>query len=514
MAYGIASAAGVDPDGLAVTDGVTAWTWAELNSLVNRTVAWLRSHHQPGQRVAIMAENSAHTALAHLAVTYAGLSAVPVNALLTAAELAYIVADADARTVLCSARSVARVVEAGAGVRVVSWGDPAHPDAECFDGVLAEGTDGEPPEATTVVAPLYYTSGTTGFPKGVELPVQMFPRGGSVVDHVEALRSSGIRPSGRHLVVGPLHHTGPIGGVRGLELGITAVILGRFDAERVLAAIEEYRIEHSVMVPTHFSRLLALPEPVRQRYDVSSLRRVVHTGAACPLPVKRAMIDWFGPVLIEAYGSTEAGTATVIDSTEWLAHPGSVGRALPGVTVSIRDAAGSPMPTGHDGLVCLERGDGRGPEYHNDPAKTARSYVAPGVFVIGEIGHLDADGYLYLTDRATDMVVSGGVNLYPAESEAVLRSHPAIADVAVIGVPHDDLGEALVALAVPAGDSPPPSEQIVAWCRDRLSHYKCPADVQWVADDLRSSMGKLNKRELRARYLDSRLSTTAVDGPR
>ncbi|GAB3006552.1 hypothetical protein MBOU_07450 [Mycobacterium bourgelatii] len=234
---------------------------------------------------------------------------------------------------------------------------------------------------------------------------------------------------------------------------------------------------------------------------MSSLRSIVHTGAACPVHVKRAMIDWFGPVLLEAYGSTEAGTISTITSTEWLAHPGSVGKASPGYRVSIRTEDGVELDPGESGLVCVESTTGHRPSYHGDREKTRRSYVADGVFALGEIGYLDDDGYLYLTDRASDMVVSGGVNVYPAESEAVLRTHPAVRDVAVIGIPHDDLGEQLCALVVAEPGADVDAAELVRWCRDRLSHYKCPAVLELTDVELRTAMGKVNKRKLRDDYL-------------
>ncbi|OBJ73700.1 AMP-binding protein [Mycobacterium sp. 1274756.6] len=501
MAYGVAQAAQRDPDGVAVTDGVTTWTWPQLNSILNRTVNWLTD--QPDGRLAIAAENSSHTALAHLAGTYAGRSVVPVNAHLNAAEIAHILEDSGAQLVLCSARTAATVRAASPTATVVAWAAPAVDGVDDFGAAIAGYPDDEPSERIRPARPLYYTSGTTGRPRGVELPEQMFPLGDSIVDHVETFAQSRIRPVGPHLVVGPLHHTGPIGGVRGLAVGNPVVVLRKFDAEEVLRLIAEHRIEHSVMVPTHFSRLLNLPPEVRARYDVSSMRAVVHTGAPCPIPVKQAMIDWFGPVFIDAYGSTEVGTVTVIDSHEWLAHPGSVGKALPGKEITIRHPDGSLCATGEEGLVCVRSTIGSGPSYRNDPDKTAQSYIADDVFVIGEIGHLDADGYLYLTDRAADMVVSGGVNVYPAESEAVLRAHPGVHDVAVIGIPHADMGEQLCALVV-AADPPPEPAELIAWCRERLAHYKCPALVELVGDDLRNSMGKVNKRRLRDAYLAAR----------
>ncbi|AYF75475.1 acyl--CoA ligase [Nocardia yunnanensis] len=512
MAYGLAAAAQRDPGGLAVTDGATEWTWPQLNSLVDRLAGHLlASGAGRGRRVAVMAENSAHTALAHLAATFAGASVVPVNFTLTAAEVRHILADSDAHTVLCSARTAPVVREVARDVRVIAWGAAESDGIEALETILETTPDVPVSERIAPAAPLYYTSGTTGVPKGVRLPEQMFPGGDSMVEHVRRLEASPVRPSGRHLIVGPMHHTGPIGGVRGLCVGAPLVILPKFDAEVVLRLIDRHRVASTMMVPTHFSRLLALPAATRARYDLSSLTAVVHTGAACPVHIKRAMIDWFGPILREAYGSTEVGTVTFIDSVEWLAHPGSVGRALPGYELTIRDADGGVLAAGEQGLVCVRSTNGAQPSYHNDPDKTRRSYLDGDAFVIGEIGYLDADGYLYLTDRASDMVVSGGVNIYPAESEAVLRTHPGVADVAVLGIPHADLGEQLLALVVPTQNPPSPAE-LVEFCRARLAHYKCPATVEFLADDPRTIMGKLDKRRLRERYLAARREPAATSG--
>lgn len=493
MVAGIAQHAAQTPDEHAVTDGVATWTWSELNDRLNRAVNWLLAQDIPAEsRVAVAGANSAHVALAHLATTYAGLSAVPVNYHLTADEIGYIVRDAEVHTVLCSPDVKAAAQAGDARVAVLDWAD--------LDTVIADAPPDEPPADLAPAKPLYYTSGTTGLPKGVELPDQMFPGGASMVEFVERVVNSPIGSPGKHLVVAPMHHTGPMAGVRGIIAGRPLVILPRFDPEQVLGAIDRERVQATMMVPTHFSRLLRLPAEIRERYDVAGLRTIVHTGAACPVEVKRAMIDWFGPILLEAYGSTEAGTVTMIDSTEWLAHPGSVGRAMPGYELTIRTEDGAVLPAGTPGLVCVRSTTGNNPRYHGDPEKTRRSYVADGVFALGEIGYLDEDGYLYLTDRASDMVVSGGVNIYPAESEAVLRTHPAVVDVAVIGIPHEDLGEQLCALVVTSDPGVDPAD-LVSWTRDRLAHYKCPNLVQIVDFELRSAMGKLNKRQLRADYL-------------
>ncbi|MCV7107791.1 AMP-binding protein [Mycolicibacterium chitae] len=493
-----------DPGAVALFDGATSWTWRQLNDRLNRATNWLLAQEIPaGRRVAVLGANSVHVVLAHLATTYAGLSTVPVNYHLTADEIGYILRDGAVHLVLCSLDTAATVRAADPDVQVVSWPE--------WDTVLAAHPDTEPSADIAPAKPLYYTSGTTGHPKGVELPDQMFPGGASMVEYVQRVIDSPIRTPGKHLVVAPMHHTGPMAGVRGILAGQPLVILPRFDAEQVLATIDRERIQATMMVPTHFSRLLQLPAAVRDRYDVSSMGSIVHTGAACPVEVKRAMIDWFGPILIEAYGSTEAGTVTLITSPEWLEHPGSVGRAMPGYELTIRTEDGDVLPTGTEGLVCVRSTTGHRPAYHGDPEKTRRSYVADGVFAVGEIGYLDADGYLFLTDRASDMVVSGGVNIYPAESEAVLRAHPAVADVAVIGIPHDDLGEQLCALVVSTDPDLDPAE-LVTWSRDRLAHYKCPHLVELVDFDLRSVMGKLNKRQLRTRYLARRDAATMPAG--
>jgi acyl-CoA synthetase (AMP-forming)/AMP-acid ligase II len=276
------------------------------------------------------------------------------------------------------------------------------------------------------------------------------------------------------------------------------VIHDGFDPEATLAAIEEHRIESSVMVPTHFSRLLALTPQRRAGLDVSSLRRVIHTGAACPPDVKRAMIDWWGPVLSEAYGGSESGTVCAIESDEWLARPGSVGRPVQGFEALVLDDAGKPLPPGEEGALWFRDRSGRGVRYHG----MASEAPEPGLFTLGEIGRIDADGFVFITDRQSDMVVCGGVNLYPAEAEAALAEHPAVTDVAVIGVPDADMGEALHALVVVAlaADVPPTLAELDAFCRSRLAGPKCPRSYEIVDSVGRNAMGKFDKRALRRPY--------------
>jgi acyl-CoA synthetase (AMP-forming)/AMP-acid ligase II len=346
---------------------------------------------------------------------------------------------------------------------------------------------------------LHYTSGTTGRPKATETPPTYFPPAKDIAEFEALMKTrAALLPKGPGLAVGPLYHTGPLTMVRALIGGAPLVVAHQFDPEAVLQAIDELKIAASVMVPTHFQRLLSLPEDVRGRYDVSSMKRLAHTGAACPRDVKKRMIDWFGPVLTEAYGGTEAGTTCMITSDEWLRKPGSVGKAAPPFEAVIIGEDGKPLGPNEVGVLYFRDTTGRGIIYHNDAEKTAAAHVAPGVFTLGEMGYIDDDGYVFITDRVSDMVVSGGVNLYPAEPEHVLLQHPNVEDVAVIGVPNADLGEELKALVVPRDKTKPPSEaDLNAFCRERLASFKCPRSYEFMDDIGRNAMGKVNKRELR-----------------
>ncbi len=495
--------------GLALADARTALNWDEVDDALHRGAQAFLTLGESGalgaeRRVTVFAENSAETVIAHLGALFAGVSTVPGNFHLTASELAYILEDSGSAAV-CTGPETAEVALAAAraaGVaRVIGWRCAGVDGIESWEEWLAAASPEPPPDDIAPRPHLMYTSGTTGTPKGAELPPTMFAGGATMRAHRENLAKNPFAMYGTHLVVGPMYHTGPLSGVRLLGAGVPVVVLGRFDAEATLAAIERHRVESSVMVPTHFARLLALPDSARARYDVSSLKLVVHTGSACPVDVKRRMIDWWGPVLFEAYGATEVGTTCMITATEWLEHPGSVGRAVPPFEAVVLDDDGEPLGPNTEGRLCFRDATGRGVVYHNDPAKSAAAHVAPGVFTLGEIGYVDDDGYVFITDRFSDMVVSGGVNLYPAETEAVLMQHPQVDDVAVIGVPNDEMGEELKALVVAVDRTAPPSEaELFAFCRDLISHHKCPRSITFVDTLDRTTMGKLNKRQLRAPY--------------
>jgi long-chain acyl-CoA synthetase len=493
-----ADLARVRPDEIALRDAVESLTWADADARLRPAVNALAGLPSGAERrVAILAGNSAQTLLAYAACTLAGISAVAVNCHLTAGEVAYLLSDSGADAVLADAAGAdtARAAADLAGVGpVVAWGGPALP-ARVLD--WADWAS-DPAEPTTRYAPrptLVYTSGTTGRPKGVELPPTSFVGGVDIAEHVRRLGENRMIPYGRHLVVGPLYHSGPLTGTRLFVGGASVTVLGRFDAETTLQAIDRDRIGSTIMVPTHFQRLLALPDDTRRRYRFESLRYVLQVGAKCPAPVKRAMIDWWGPVVWESYGASEVGTTCLISAAEWLARPGSVGRAVPPFEAFIAGPGGEPAAPGVEGPLWFRDVTGRGVVYANG------ADGSPGTFTLGEIGRMDDEGYVWITDRFADLVVSGGVNIYPAETEAALLEHPDVADAACIGVPDDEYGERLLALVVSSSDVTPPStDDLDRHCRARLAGYKCPKEYVYVDALERTPIGKLDKRALRQRY--------------
>lgn len=483
-------------DGALVVDEHRAWSHEEALDAAHRLAHLIREATEGGgRRVAVFAENTAEAVLAHLAGLQSGASVVPVNAHLAAPEVAYVLETADVALVIAGPATAARAVEAAAMVpacKAISWRDRG------WATWLSSAPTGPPADDRPIRPNLLFTSGTTGRPKAVELPPNVFPRHPSWAAFVAASQANRFVGKGRHLVVAPLHHTGPLNAVRALAAGNPVGILDRFDPVRTLAAIDGWQIGSTTLVPTHMARLVTLPDEVRGRYDVSSLRLVFQTGAACPVPVKRAMIDWWGPVFLEAYGATEVGVTSSITSQDWLDHPGSVGRAVPPYEALVVDDEGNELPPGTEGRLYFRDSTGRGVIYHRDAERSAAAHLVPGVFTLGEIGLVDPDGWVYVTDRFADMVVTGGVNVYPAEMEQVLVAHPGVADVAGIGLPDADLGEALVALVVAADPSSPPSiEELQRWCEERLSRFKCPRAITLVPTVGRNALGKLDKRSLR-----------------
>lgn len=354
---------------------------------------------------------------------------------------------------------------------------------------------------------MLYTSGTTGKPKGVRRPLT-----GADPDQVPLASSGffgifGITPFDDHVHIcgSPLYHTAVLNFVAiSIQLGHKVVLMDRWDPEEMLALIDRHRVTHSHMVPTQFHRLLALPEDVRTKYDVSSLRVMIHGAAPCPLEVKRRMLDWWGPVVTEYYAATEGG-GTVISGGEWLRKPGSVGTAWPNSVVKVLGDNGIELAPGEPGQVYMRMG-GSSFEYHHDKKKTEESRVGD-LFTLGDIGYLDEDGYLFLCDRKSDMIISGGVNIYPAEIEGELITHPKVADVAVFGVPHADWGEEIKAVVQPESGVEPGealTEEIMAYARERLAKFKLPKSVDYAPELPRDPNGKLYKRKLRDPYWQGR----------
>jgi long-chain acyl-CoA synthetase len=492
-------------DEIALRDGRGAYTWSRVDDALNRVAnALYAAELGPKRRVAVYSENGAEVVLAHIGGLVAGCSTVPVNFHLTTDEAAYILEDSQARVLFVGPENARAGVEAArkAGVpRVVGWRCEGIAGVESWDELLAASSPAPCREDHPPRPNLLYTSGTTGQPKAAELPPTMFAAGATIAEHVERLALSPFATAGGpHLIVGPLYHTGPLAGSRSLAGGTPLVILGRFDAEAVLRAIDQHRCVSTVMVPTHFVRLLQLPAEVKAKYDLASMKLATHTGAKCPVEVKRRMIEWFGPIFVDAYGATEVGTTCSINSQDWLRFPGSVGKPIPPFSALIVDEDGKQLPPNTEGRLYFADATGRGIVYPNDPEKSLAAHLRPGVFTLGEIGYVNEEGFVFITDRFSDMVVSGGANLYPAEAEQVLIDHPDVVDVACIGVPHPEMGEEMIGLAILRSGAVVTGEQLVAWCRERLSHYKCPKRIELVADLGRTAAGKINKQRLRAPY--------------
>ena len=483
-------------------------TFGEYEARSNRVAHLLRDAGlRRGDHIAVFIENSPQLLEIEGGAERAGLYYSLINTYLGADEVAYIVANSQAKALFSSVakRQVAEAAAAscpGLGRLLMTGSGPLPAGWESYDALVA-GYPADPVPDESLGAAMLYSSGTTGQPKGVlrDLPTAGPDEPLPVMEFVRAM--FGFREGMTYLNPAPLYHSAPQASVAAaLRLGCTAVVMEHFDPEEWLALVERYRVTHCQMVPVMFSRLLRLPDDVRARYDTSSLECIVHAAAPCPVHVKQAMIDWLGPVITEYYGATEANGFTFCTSAEWLAHPGTVGRPILGELL-VLDAAGNECPTGADGTVWFRGATAF--EYFNDPVKTAESRSTDGTAsAIGDVGHVDADGYLYLTDRKSYMIISGGVNIYPQEIENVLALHPAVLDVGVIGVPDEEMGEAVKAFVQPAAGvatGPELEREIIDFVRARIARFKAPRSVEFVADLPRTPTGKLVKHELKRRYL-------------
>lgn len=489
------------PEAIALVDDTSELTWSEFDDRACRAaVAISERDLGPDRRVAVYAENASETVLAYAGAMLAGASSVPINYHLTAAEARFILEHSRTRILFVGDKNIDRAKEAvkGLEIEIVAW-NVEDADVTHWNEFLASDPDEIDLDGVAPRPSLMYTSGTTGFPKATEVPPTMFAGGNSIREHLRHLEEDPRVGLGPHLVAGPMYHTGPLSGMRLAVVGVPTIVSSRFDPESALRAIDRYRVGTSVMVPTHFKRFLELDPKIRDKYDVSSLSSIGQTGAKCPNEIKRAMIEWWGPVITEAYGATEVGTTCSITSEEWLMKPGSVGKALSPFEALVVDVDGQALRAKQEGALYFRDTTGRGVIYDGSPEASAAVHLEPGVFTLGEIGYIDEDGYVFITDRFSDMVVSGGVNIYPAEAEARLHQHPHVVDVACIGVPDDEMGERLVALVITGKDVE--ADELIAFCRDGLSHYKCPRELFIVTDIGRNAMGKVNKRSLRDTFV-------------
>lgn len=494
--YGVVANAIRRPDAVALIEGDRQVSYGRLDDRARRVAhALLARGVRSGDRVAVMVPNSIEWFEAVHGVGRIGAVVVPVNIHFKAAEVAHVVNDSGSVAVIAHDDLLDPLADVSDRPRLVVGGD--------YEAVLADAPEGdvEPggPAADGWPTTMPYTSGTTGYPKGVAVGDDDFRRTATGYAGMGSVWKMG--PDDVHLLVGPSYHAGPaVWAQVQLAVGGTVVIMPRWDAEACLALIERHGVATTHMVPANFIRILELPDTVRSRYDLSSLRVVLHAAAPCPVPVKRQIIDLFPDgVIWEYYGASEGG-GTSISPAEWLEHPGSVGRPYPGNEFEIRDSDGGTVPAGVPGLIWV-RSEHSSFEYHNDPEKTGDTYDDRGFFSVGDMGYLDAEGYLYITDRKSDMVISGGVNIYPREIENCLYDHPAVVDCAVFGVPDDQWGESLVAVVQPEAAASVSADHLVAWCRDHLADYKRPRRVEFVDVLPRDPNGKVVKRTLRQAYL-------------
>jgi long-chain acyl-CoA synthetase len=489
----------VEPDEHQVTAG-------ELLASVNQLVHGLRALGlQHGDTVAALLPNSRQAMELYLAVQQAGWYLVPINFHLIGPEIAYLLQDSEASVLVAHqqfAAAVGKAVEEAhfSLARAFAVGGEI-PRFRAYDEI----TDGQPtsmPAARTLGRLMNYTSGTTGRPKGVRR--RLSAAAPEVTNHAGGLLSFGVRvdePDHVHLLACPWYHTAPMAYAGpSLHLGHTLVIMDRFTPEKTLELIERYKVTTTHLVPTQFVRLLNLPDEVKNRYDVSSLRHVIHGAAPCAPDVKRRMIEWFGPVIDEYYYSTEGVGGATIGSEAWLKKPGSVGRPVPGNEIVILDDDGKLLPPGREGTIYSTPAEEL--EYYKDPEKTARAKLGKYA-TVGDVGYVDEDGYLYLCDRKTDMIISGGVNIYPAEIEGALVSHPKVGDAAVFGIPSEEWGEEVKAVVEPQTGIQPGeglTAELMEYLGTKLARYKLPKSIEFTDALPRDPNGKLYKRTLRESY--------------
>ncbi|MCT2557741.1 acyl-CoA synthetase [Tsuneonella sp. YG55] len=483
-------------------------TFGEMDRAANRFAHLLRSRGLgAGDAFAVLLENRPEFYTVIWGSQRAGTILIPVSTRLTAPEIAYILSDGEAKLLVTSTRYtdvLGTIRDRCPDLDVLVMDEGGEAD---FAAALS-AQPAEPIADQSAGLTMLYSSGTTGRPKGVRPRPPEDPSPTAPVALMGlAVMGAGMPADGSmvYLSPAPLYHAAPIGWSSAVHrLGGTVVLMEKFEPEAALAAIERYGVTDSQWVPTHFVRMLKLDDAVRSRYDLSTHARAIHAAAPCPVPIKRAMIEWWGPIVIEYYAGSEGIGMTLVKSAEWLERPGTVGKAIFG-TLHVCGPDGEELPAGKDGLIYFE--NAVLPTYHNDPAKTAEAMHPSGWMTIGDIGHVDADGYLFLTDRKSHMIISGGVNIYPQEIENLLVSHEKVMDAAVIGAPHGDLGEQVVAVVQPAdmaeveGDGGEALEQELRdYLAPQLARIKMPRRFDFRPELPREANGKLYKRELRDEY--------------
>ena len=489
----------VDPDEQLVTAG-------ELLASCNQVVHGLRELGlQPGDAVAMLLPNGIEVFELYLAVLQAGFYLVPINWHLVGPEIAYIVQDCEAKAFVADARFAEHAKAAADEIGFPEAGRLAAngeiPSFRSYEEFKAAQPTDLPAERTTGLV-MNYTSGTTGRPKGVRRKLPGVAPEEQAVGFAGMLFMFKLAPfdDNVHICGSPLYHTAVLvfaGGA--IHMGQTVVLMDKWTPEGMLYLIDKYKVTNTHMVPTQFVRLLGLPDDVRAKYDVSSLRHMVHAAAPCPIPVKQAMLDWWGPVIDEYYAASEGGGTTVF-AEEWLEHPGTVGRAWPTSEIVILDDDDNELPAREIGTVYMQLMADF--EYKGDDAKTKANRIE-NFFTVGDVGYLDEDGWLFLSDRKNDMIISGGANIYPAEIEGELINHPAIQDVAVFGIPNADWGEeikAVVELHEGYEPSDELTEEILAWAGTRMGKFKLPKSIDYAEALPREPNGKLIKRKLRDPY--------------
>lgn len=503
----------LDKPAFVMAESGEAVTYGEYEARSNK-LAWLLRDQgmKRNDHYAIFMENNRYYPEALCAGERTGLYFTTINSYLTAEEVAYIVNNSESKILITSQarREVAlAALEMCPDVHlcVIVDGPGESETVVSLDDVVASFPN-TPVADESMGTAMLYSSGTTGKPKGILRPVAnvepetILPRTQFLLDLWE------YREGMVYLSPAPIYHAAPYASISlTLRMGGTVIIMEKFDAEAYLALVQKYRVTHSQLVPTMFSRMLKMPDDVRLAYDISSLETIIHAAAPCPVQVKEQMIDWWGPIIHEYYGASEGLGFTACNSEDWLTHKGTVGKLIQG-DMYILDDDMQPSPRGTPGGVWFKVEDDF--EYFNDPERTAESRSADGVYcTVGDVGYLDDDNFLFLTDRSTFMIVSGGVNIYPQECENLLITHPKIADAAVFGVPNEEMGEEVKAVVQVMPGQEPGEElanELIAWCRENLSHQKCPRSVDFEDELPRLPTGKLYKRVLKDRYWQSKES--------